>query len=83
MAQVHYDVVKAAMDGNFEGCSTYIGEMSNNGVQLGPVGTGIDVPADLMTEVEALKTQMLDGTLTDTGCISYPDWCPGGLYTTP
>jgi basic membrane protein A len=83
MGQAHYDLIKSAMDGNFEGCSTYVGEMTNNGVQLGPIGSGIDVPADLLAEVEALKAKMLDGTLTDTGCISYPDWCPGGLYTTP
>lgn len=80
MGQVHYDVIKSAMEGNFEGCTTYVGEMSNNGVQLGPIGTGIEVPADLLAEIEALKAQMLDGTLTDTGCISNPDWCPGGLY---
>lgn len=80
MGQVHYDVIQSAMEGNFEGCTTYVGEMANNGVQLGPIGAGIEVPADLMAEVDALKAQMTDGTLTDTGCISYPDWCPGGLY---
>jgi len=83
MGQAHFDLIKGAMSGNFEGCSTYVGEMSNNGVQLGPISPSIDVPADLLAEVEALKAQMLDGTLTDTGCISYPEWCPGGLYTTP
>ena len=80
MGQVHYDVIKSAMEGNFEGCTTYIGEMANNGVALGPIGEGIDVPADLLAEVEALNAQMIAGTLTDTGCISYPDWCPTGLY---
>ncbi len=83
MGQAHYDLIQNAMEGNFEGCSTYVGEMSNNGVQLGPIGAGIEVPADLMAEIEALKAQMIAGTLTDTGCISYPDWCPGGLYPAP
>jgi basic membrane protein A len=83
MAQVHFDVIKNAMEGNFEGCTTYVGEMANNGVDLGPIGTGIAVPAALLAEVDALKAKMLDGTLTDAGCISYPDWCPGGLYPAP
>jgi len=80
MGQAHYDVIKAAMEGNFEGCTTYVGGMANNGVQLGPTGAGIEVPAALVAEVEALKAQMVAGTLTDTGCVSYPAWCPGGLY---
>ena len=80
MGQAHYDVIKAAMEGNFEGCTTYVGGMANNGVQLGPTGAGIAVPAALVAEVEALKAQMVAGTLTDTGCVSYPAWCPGGLY---
>lgn len=83
MGQAHYDVIKAAMEGNFEGCTTYVGEMANNGVQLGPIGAGISVPADLLAEVEALKAQMVAGTLTDTGCVSNPNWCPGGLYPAP
>ncbi len=83
MGQAHYDLVKVAMEGKFEGCSTYVGEMANNGVDLGPTGAGIEVPADLVAEVDALKAQMVDGTLTDAGCISYPAWCPGGLYPTP
>jgi len=83
MGQAHYDLIKAAMEGNFEGCTTYVGEMANNGVQLGPTGAGISVPAALVAEVEALKAQMVAGTLTDTGCVSYPAWCPGGLYPAP
>jgi basic membrane protein A len=83
MGQAHYDLIKAAQLGNFEGCTTYVGEMANNGVQLGPTGAGINVPADLVAEVEALKAQMIAGTLTDTGCISNPGWCPGGLYPAP
>lgn len=83
MAQVHYDVVKNAMDGKFEGCGTYIGEMANNGVQLGTFGEGITIPADLLAEVDALKAKMVSGELTDAGCVSYPKWCPSGLYPTP
>ncbi len=80
MAQVHYDVIKNAMEGTFDGCGTYIGEMANQGVQLGAFGEGIEIPAALLSEVDALKAKMVDGTLTDAGCISYPAWCPGGLY---
>ena len=35
---------------------------------------------DLKTEVEDLKAKIISGEITDTGCISYPDYCPGGLY---
>ena len=83
MGQAHYDLIQAAMDGNFEGCSTYVGEMSNNGVQLGAVSPSIEVPADLLAEIDALKAKMVSGELADAGCISYPAWCPGGLYPAP
>jgi len=83
MAQVHYDVIAAAQAGTFNGCGTYVGEMANNGVQLGPIGTGIEVPADLLAEIETIKAQMLDGTLTDAASISYPGSCPLGLYPAP
>jgi len=83
MAQTHYDLIEEAKEGDFQGCSTYVGEMSNNGVQLGPISPSITVPADLLAEVEALKAQMVAGTLKDAGCISHPDWCPGGLYPAP
>jgi basic membrane protein A len=83
MGQTHYDVIKAAMEeGTFNGCGTYIGEMANNGVQLGTFGTGIEIPAALIAEIDALKAKMVSGELTDTGCISYPDNCPLGLYPT-
>ena len=83
MAQVHYDVIKNAMEGKFDGCGTYIGEMANNGVQLGAFGEGIVIPAALLSEVDALKAKMVSGELTDAGCVSYPKWCPTGLYPTP
>jgi basic membrane protein A len=83
MGQAHYDVIKAASEGTFDGCGTYVGEMSNTGVQLGSFGEGIEVPADLVAEVEAIQAKMVSGEMTDAGCISYPDWCPGGLYPTP
>jgi len=83
MAQVHYDVIKNAMEGTFDGCGTYIGEMANNGVQLGTFGEGIEIPAALLAEIDALKAKMVSGELTDTGCISYPASCPGGLYPAP
>jgi hypothetical protein len=41
------------------------------------------VPAALKAEVEALKAKIISGQLTDTGCVSHPDYCAAGLYTTP
>jgi basic membrane protein A len=76
-----FDVIEAAMDGTFDGCGVYVGDLANAGVGIAPYHDLADeVPADLAAEVEALEGQIIDGTITDTGCISYPDWCPGGLY---
>jgi basic membrane protein A len=80
MGQAHYDIIQASMAGTFAGCSTFVGEMANNGVQLGAYGTGIEIPAALLAEIDALKAQMVAGTLTDAGCISAPTYCPTGLY---
>ena len=38
------------------------------------------VPAELKAEIEDLQAKIISGEITDTGCISYPDYCPGGLY---
>jgi basic membrane protein A len=83
MGNIHELVIKNAMEGTFEGCSTYIGGLANNGVQLGTFGDGITIPAALLAEVDALKAQFIAGTLTDAGCISYPENCPVGLYPAP
>ncbi len=39
------------------------------------------VPDALKAEIEALKAKIISGEITDTGCISFPNSCPGGLYT--
>jgi len=76
-----YDVIRQALEGNFQGCSNYIGDLANEGVGLAPYHDLADqVPAELAAEVEALKAQIISGEITDTGCISYPQWCPTGLY---
>jgi|APFre7841882724_1041349.scaffolds.fasta_scaffold03938_2 basic membrane protein A len=76
-----FDVIKAAMDGTFNGCGVYVGDLVNEGVGLAPYhDLESAVPADLQAEVEALKAKIVSGEITDTGCVSYPDYCPGGLY---
>jgi basic membrane protein A len=76
-----YDVIKDAMDGTFKGCTNYVGDLQNAGVGLAPYHDLEDqIPDDLKAEVEDLKAKIISGEITDTGCISYPDYCPGGLY---
>jgi basic membrane protein A len=79
-----FAVIKGAMEGNFDGCNVYVGDIINDGVGIAPYHDLEDkVPAELKAEVEDLYQKMLSGEITDTGCISYPDYCPGGLYETP
>jgi len=81
MDQSNFEVIKSALEGNFVGCQDYIGTLANGGVGLAPYhDLESVVPADLAAEVEDLADQILAGEITDTGCISYPDWCPPGLY---
>jgi basic membrane protein A len=76
-----FTVIQEAMAGNFKGCSNYIGDLANGGVNLAPYHD-LDsmVPDDLKAEVEDLRAKIVSGELTDTGCISYPQNCPTGLY---
>jgi basic membrane protein A len=76
-----FDVIEAAMKGNFNGCGVYVGDLDNEGVGIAPYHS-LDsaVPAWLKAEVEAVKAEIVSGQITDTGCISYPQHCPGGLY---
>lgn len=79
-----YDVIKNTLDGKFDGCGVYVGSMTNNGVGIAPYhDLDSKVPADLKAEVEDLKSKISSGEIKDTGCISYPNSCPSGLYTTP
>lgn len=76
-----YDVIKDAKEGNFKGCDVYVGDLANGGVGLAPYhDLESAVPAELAAEIEELKAMIISGEITDTGCISYPDYCPVGLY---
>lgn len=76
-----YDVIKAAMGGNFKGCGVYKGQLSNSGVGVAPFHSlESSVPEWLKSEIEDLKDDIISGLISDTGCISYPQHCPGGLY---
>lgn len=79
--QAVYTMIKNTMAGEFQGCSVYIGDLSNGGVSLAPYhDLNGAIPDDLKAEVEALFDSILSGEITDTGCISYPEHCPAGLY---
>lgn len=76
-----YAVVKNASEGNFPGCTNYVGDLVNGGVGIAPYhDLEARVPAELAAEVEALKEDIISGAITDTGCISFPQHCPAGLY---
>jgi basic membrane protein A and related proteins len=82
MAQSQYDLIHETMQGKFAGCTNYIGSMDNDGVALAPYhDLDSQVPAALKAEIEALKAKIVSGELKDTGCISFPNSCPSGLYT--
>ncbi len=76
-----FAVVQDAMEGNFQGCTNYVGDMANGGVGIAPYHDLADmVPAELQAEIEELAQKIISGEISDTGCLSYPEWCPGGLY---
>jgi basic membrane protein A len=76
-----YAVIEDAMTGDFKGCTNYIGDLANDGVGLASYhDLDNQIPDDLKAEVEELKQQIISGEISDTGCISYPQHCPGGLY---
>jgi basic membrane protein A len=76
-----FDVIKATIDGDFKGCDVYVGDLANAGVGLASYhDLDSAVPAELKTEVEDLQKKIISGEIKDTGCISNPDYCPGGLY---
>jgi basic membrane protein A len=79
-----FTVIKEAVEGNFQGCSNYVGDLANGGVGLAPYhDLEGSVPPELAAEVEDLKAKIISGEISDTGCISYPANCPTGLYETP
>jgi basic membrane protein A len=81
MDHTMYTLVTEAYEGDFEGCSYYVGDLVNEGVGLAPYhDLESEVPADLAAEVEALKADIISGDISDTGCASYPEWCPGFYF---
>ena len=82
MTPVAFNFVKDSKEGNFAGCTNYVGDMATNGgVGLAPYhDLDSAVPAELKAEVEALKAKIVSGELVDTGCKSYPAYCQQGLY---
>jgi basic membrane protein A len=76
-----FAVVKDALEGNFQGCTNYVGSLANGGVGISPYHDLADtVPAELQAEIEELAQMIISGEISDTGCLSYPENCPGGLY---
>jgi len=76
-----YEVIKATMDDAFMGCDVYVGELANGGVGIASYhDLESAVPAELQAEVEELEAKIISGEISDTGCVSYPDSCPPGLY---
>ncbi len=85
---VTYNIIASVVSSNFTGCSNYEADLSNGGVDLAPYHDfDASIPAELKAEVEALIAQIRIGQVhdyqTDMGCISYPAYCPPGLYPTP
>jgi basic membrane protein A len=76
-----FDVIKGAKEGNFDGCGVYIGSLENGGVGIAPYhDLEGSVPGTLKQEIIELTQKIISGEISDTGCISYPEHCPGGLY---
>jgi basic membrane protein A len=81
MDKTMYQLVIDAYEGNFEGCSYYVGDLTNGGVGLAPYhDLDSQVPDDLKAEIEDLKAQIISGEISDTGCASYPTWCPSFYF---
>jgi basic membrane protein A len=76
-----YDVIKATLEDTFDGCGVYVGDLKNGGVGIASYhDLDSTIPSGLKAEVEELKEKIISGEIADTGCISYPQHCPGGLY---
>jgi basic membrane protein A and related proteins len=58
-----YDTVKQVLDGNFEGGTNTLFDLSNDGVGLGRVSP--QVPAADVTKVEAIRKQIVNGTISN------------------
>ena len=76
-----YAVIEDALNDRFKGCDVYIGDLKNGGVGLAPYhDLASAVPDALQQEIKDLQEKIISGEISDTGCISFPGNCPGGLY---
>jgi basic membrane protein A len=76
-----YDVIQATMNGSFNGCGVYVGGLENDGVGIAPYhDLESQVPDTLKAEIDDLRAKIVSGEISDTGCVSYPEYCPTGLY---
>jgi basic membrane protein A and related proteins len=67
MSDAVKDAVLKAADGSLQGGSGSIGTLQNNGVQLAPFHQmDAQVPADLKSELDKLKADIISGTVTVT-----------------
>lgn len=61
-----FEAIRAAFEGTFEGGVT-VGTLANDGVGLASYGSyDADVPQELKDEIEALKAQIIDGSIVVT-----------------
>jgi basic membrane protein A len=76
-----YDVIRDTLEGNFQGCTNYVGSLANGGVGIAPYhDLESQIPDSLKAEIKDLEKKIKSGEIKDTGCISYPQYCPPGLY---
>lgn len=76
-----FDMIEAAMSGNFNGCEVYKGDLENEGVGIAPYHfLENSIPTGLKAEIEILKASIISGAISDTGCVAYPQHCPVDLY---
>jgi basic membrane protein A len=85
---VIYNIIASAVSSTFTGCTNYMADFSNGGVEIAPYhDLDSQVPAALQSEVDAIIEQfivsLIHGEIQDTGCLSYPAWCMDDLYPAP
>ena len=76
-----YAVIEDTIEDRFKGCGTYVGDLRNGGVGIAPYhNLEAAIPDELQAEISDLQRKIISGEISDTGCLSYPQHCPGGLY---
>ncbi|HTN56343.1 MAG TPA: BMP family ABC transporter substrate-binding protein, partial [Microbacterium sp.] len=65
-----YEAVLSSADGEFSG-EAYVGTLENEGVGIAPLHNFEDkVDAELMSQVDKIKQEIIDGTITVTSYLS-------------